>query len=163
KESLKKLDNKLILNCDYRKQTIYEGIKNNDVKLVLNYSQDRVKTMKLINDNGIKAVDLFLKNEYIKQISFNNSEVIKTKVKDVYLQKGKIHLLVEIFSHLLEKVDPQYIKAFILNNNTEIEVPIKNTYASFFEIRLNMNFITEFEVGGINKIKITYKKDELFN
>ena len=162
KKSLEKLDNKLILYCDYRKQVIYEAIKNNDVKLVLNYSQDHVKTMRLKNDNGVKAVDDFLKSEYIKKINFNNSEIIKTKVKNVDLFKGKIHILVNIYSNLLEKINPQYIKAFLFNSNTEIEVPIKNTYTTFFEIQLNLKSIPEFKSDGINKIKIIYKKDDLF-
>lgn len=162
KENLEKLDNKLILDCDYRKQAIYEGIKNNDIKLVLNYSQDHVGTMKLEDDNGMKVTDDFLKNEYIKKINFNNSEIIKTKVKDVSLQKSKIHILVNIYSKLLEKINPQYIKAFIFNDNTEIEVSIKNVHTTFFEIKINLNSISDFESDGINKIKLVYKKDGLF-
>src|SRR5699024_11538086 len=90
------------------------------------------------------------------------SENKKTKVKNLDLFKGKIHILVNIYSNLLEKINPQYIKAFLFNSNTEIEVPIKNTYTTFFEIQLNLKSIPEFKSDGINKIKIIYKKDDLF-
>ncbi|MGO1632538.1 bifunctional glycosyltransferase/CDP-glycerol:glycerophosphate glycerophosphotransferase [Staphylococcus equorum] len=159
---LPKLDDTLILYCDYRKQVIYRAIKNNDVKLVLNYSQDHVKTMKLWNENGVTATDKYLERKYVENINFNHSEILKTKVRSVDLIKKKINILVNIYSPLLEKIDIQYIKVFIFNEKSEKEVSISNIHTTLFEIKLNLSDIPNFEAEGLNKIKIVYKKDELF-
>src|SRR5699024_1232858 len=71
-------------------------------------------------------------------------------------------LIYTLFPYTTLFRSPQYIKAFLFNSNTEIEVPIKNTYTTFFEIQLNLKSIPEFKSDGINKIKIIYKKDDLF-
>lgn len=161
KEVIKKLDKSLITYCDYRKQVIYEAIKRTDNDLVLNYSQDHTRTMKLKEENGIKASDEYLKDDYIEKINFNYSDILKTKVTSVDINEDKLHIVTNISSPLLKTIDYKSIEAYIFNENRQIDIPIKNINSSTYEIILDLKEIPDFSDGGLNKIKIKYTKDGL--
>ena len=100
RNALTKLDKKYIQNCDYRKQAIYYAIQKKDYKTVLNYSVDKVKTMQLGKHS--KPSDKHLKNYYLKKITFNHSDILKTKVKKATFKDNSISINVKITSPLLD-------------------------------------------------------------
>ena len=85
---LEKLNTNFINYCDYRKQVIYEAINRNDLDTVHNYSLDHAKTMKIeyINNN-IEIFDKFLDKDYLSLIDFNNSDLLETKVTNVFIKE----------------------------------------------------------------------------
>lgn len=161
RESLKNLDNSLILYCDYRKQVIYEAIKRNDSDLVLNYSLDHARTMKLKDENKIEATDEFLEEDYLKNINFNYSDILKTKVKNVILKNNKLQITTSIKSSILEDIDYKYFSAYITTAKTNEEVHIDHIKDDLYIIMIDLNEISEFYEGNINKVIIKYIKDDL--
>lgn len=159
---LKQLDNSLIQYCDYRKQVIYQAIKNDDNKLVLNYSLDRVKTMKLELGQSIKVIDKCLSNNYINAINFNHSDILKTKVMNVYLRGKNLVITTDITSTLISDLDFNKLKAFLVNENEEIEISIKNKESSLFEIIADVESLTKRNEHGQNKIKLVYNHNDLY-
>jgi len=159
---LQYLDNSLILYCDYRKQVIYQAIKNDDNELVLNYSQDRVRTMKLELDNTIKATDEYLNIDYINAINFNNSDILKTKVMNTNLNNNKLYITTNITSNLVSNIHSDYLKAFIINSSDKTEVVINKNDSSLYEIIIDVEILTELHKNGQNKIKLVYSHNDLY-
>src|SRR5699024_11615032 len=159
---LQYLDNSLILYCDYRKQVIYQAIKNDDNELVLNYSQDRVRTMKLELDNTIKATDEYLNIDYINDINFNNSDILKTKVMNTNLNNNKLYITTNITSNLVSNIHSDYLKAFIINSSDKTEVVINKNDSSLYEIIIDVEILTELHKNGQNKIKLVYSHNDLY-
>ncbi|MFW0761878.1 CDP-glycerol glycerophosphotransferase family protein [Staphylococcus cohnii] len=161
-EALRNLDNKLIKYCDYRKQAIYEAIKRNDHKLTLNYSQDRVRTMTLVEDNGLKPNDDYLPKDYLSFIDFNHSEILKTKVNHLASNENELLITTNIESNLLAKLNKEHIYAYILNNNSEIEIPINHVDLNTYELVIDLEKIGLFNDAGLNKIKLVYQYENIY-
>ncbi|QMU10159.1 CDP-glycerol glycerophosphotransferase family protein [Mammaliicoccus lentus] len=159
---LEDLDNSLIHYCDYRKQVIYRAIKNDDNELVLNYSQDHVKTMKLELGETVKATDEYLTNDYISGINFNHSDILKTKVMNVDMHDDKLHIITKVKTTLINNFDFGCLKAFIVNGNNETALDIKNNSTSIVEIIIDVDLLTELHKSGQNKIKLVYNHNDLY-
>lgn len=162
REYLENLDNNLIHYCDYRKQVIYRAIKNDDNELVLNYSQDHVRTMKLELGETVKATDEYLNNDYLSNINFNHSDILKTKVMNVDMHDENIYITTKVNTTLINNLDFDCLKAFLINGNNETELEIKNNSASIVEIIINVELLTELHRSGQNKIKLVYSYNELY-
>ncbi|WP_436895096.1 CDP-glycerol glycerophosphotransferase family protein [Mammaliicoccus sciuri] len=161
KKHLCNLDNSYIINCDYRKQTIYNALKNDDYNLILNYSLDKVRTMNIFIDDKIIARDNYLTKEYLDLIDFNNSDIIKTKVINTEFIKDKILITVKITSNLLNKINEEYLTAQLFNKNTETKIRIKNLENDLYELSIDLKIIGQLSIDGLNKIKIIYNNNGL--
>ncbi|XVL33725.1 hypothetical protein AAA447_13550 [Staphylococcus equorum] len=129
--------------------------------MVLNYSLDHARTMKLKDENKIEATDEFLEEDYLKNINFNYSDILKTKVKNVILKNNKLQITTSIKSSILEDIDYKYFSAYITTAKTNEEVHIDHIKDDLYIIMIDLNEISEFYEGNINKVIIKYIKDDL--
>jgi len=164
KDCLANLDSGLIKYCDYRKQVIYEAIKLDDINTVLNYSQDHVKSMKLIRQDGeLKPEDEYLSYEYLSKIDFNNSDILRTKVKDLILRNDSLIINVDINSSLVQEIDSEKLSALIFTSKKEKNIDIKLKENNIYEIIIGIEDISKFQDSGLNKIKLIYNEGSLYN
>lgn len=164
KDCLADLDSGLIKYCDYRKQVIYEAIKLDDINTVLNYSQDHVKSMKLIRQDGeLKPEDEYLSYEYLSKVDFNSSDILRTKVKDLILRNDSLIINVEINSPLVQKIDSEKLSALIFTSRKEKNIDIKPKENNIYEIIIGIEDISKFQDSGLNKIKLIYNEGSLYN
>ncbi|GEP84536.1 teichoic acid biosynthesis protein [Staphylococcus piscifermentans] len=161
RKALTKLDKQYIQNCDYRKQAIYYAIQKKDYKTVLNYSVDKVKTMQLGKHS--KPSDKYLKNYYLKKITFNHSDILKTKVKKATFKDNSISINVKITSSLLDTIDEKCLSAFIYNDNENKEIQIRKKDERLYEIKIPTEIIPTTNHSSLNKIKLIYQDGDLYN
>ncbi|WP_183117383.1 CDP-glycerol glycerophosphotransferase family protein [Brochothrix thermosphacta] len=161
RQCLLNLDNSLISYCDYRKQVIYEAIKREDDKTVLNYSLDHVKTMVLQDKKQLKPLDNYLNEEYLDMINFNYSDILKTKVLNVSSNEKEIIILISINSILLDKIDYDAIQAYVFNDFNEQKIEFEKNEKNLLTLNINLEKITEYAKGGLSRVKLEYKKGEI--
>ncbi|MEB6231489.1 CDP-glycerol glycerophosphotransferase family protein [Mammaliicoccus sciuri] len=160
-EYLQHLDQSFILDCDYRKQTIYNAIKKSNYDLILNYSLDKVKTMKLTLDGSIIANDDYLNDDYLNKINFNKSDILKTKVIEVKAKDNNIIINALITSTLLNAIDSNFIKASLVNDKKEQEIKIYKEIDNSYNLIIPTSHIDNYSNFGHTKVKLTYSKDGL--
>ena len=81
--------------------------------------------MRLGKTSNLKPGDNYLKNFYLNKITFNNSDILKTKVRAVVFKDKNISITIKLTSPLLSNINKKCLTAFIYNDEDTIKVKIR--------------------------------------